>query len=415
MLRALLHHYHCQITMSKEAIQAISRLSQIKALFKPKPLSQHSFRLPDSSNVLFWVTQDAIDIQIDNVAFVSLRSLNRKHPPAPIGCVEPRLNVPVAVIQLVSPQNLPLEERRVWAALYTLFINRTVSRAILNIAPTIPNAPEIRRYLLESGLGGSRRDLVDPNDLVISRFAFWQGAGAPQGGGWLNPTGKAFMSNTPFPFIPTSTRQPTVIASHPLRPPKPKAGDIIYRRYIHTVQKVVSFVALDIDDEVHFQCFHKWSNLDRVNSAWKEAGSEDQHLAYLQERVKDPHSISIIGYWDDCPFGYFEVYWVKEDHTNTFGGTSLDYDRGCHVLVGDDDFRGFEYRLGWTTSIAHLMFLWDPRTTRLVNEPSVESPIVLMSTLSTGFSVEKEFDFPHKRSAYLTITRERFLQLPLLQ
>ncbi|KAG8929669.1 hypothetical protein FRC02_005258 [Tulasnella sp. 418] len=178
---------------------------------------------------------------------------------------------------------------------------------------------------------------------------------------------------------------------------------------------MVTLVALDLDDEIQFQCFHKWNNLDRVDSAWKEAGSEEHHRQYLEERVKDPHSIPIVGYWDDAPFGYFEAFWVKEDHTSTFGETSLDYDRGYHVLIGEDDFRGFEYRHGWAVSMIHLLFLWDPRTTRLVNEPAVESPLILMSTLSGGFAVQKEFDFPHKQSAYLTISRERFLQLPLLQ
>jgi hypothetical protein len=59
----------------------------------------------------------------------------------------------------------------------------------------------------------------------------------------------------------------------------------------------------------------------------------------------------------------------------------------------------------------HYMFLDEPRTERLVGEPKSSNSSVLMYDLMHGMAVDKFVDLPHKRSALMVLSRERFFQI----
>jgi hypothetical protein len=86
----------------------------------------------------------------------------------------------------------------------------------------------------------------------------------------------------------------------------------------------------------------------------------------------------------------------KENHVGPYiSGGPGDWDRGLHVLVGEDKFRGAERsklsitacKLGltdnnraatqWHRSLIHYCFLADPRTEKVMVEPKAENTSII--------------------------------------
>jgi hypothetical protein len=121
------------------------------------------------------------------------------------------------------------------------------------------------------------------------------------------------------------------------------------------------------------------------------------------------HSFPAIGLWDGKPFGYFEIYWVKEDMLGKhLGDRAGDFDRGVHVLIGEEDFRGKHRVKCWATALAHWAFVQDYRTNCMVLEPRVDNERFISTLNEAGYLKEGEITFPHKQSAFVKLRRENF-------
>ncbi|CCD94889.1 putative acetylase [Bradyrhizobium sp. ORS 375] len=190
---------------------------------------------------------------------------------------------------------------------------------------------------------------------------------------------------------------------HPRRPPKPVGR--VYSRFIPWLSDVVSFRAVDIERDLAL--VHRWLNDPRVDAFWNEAGDLDKHRRYLSSLEADPHMLPLIGCFGEQPFGYFELYWAKENRIAPFYDVA-DYDRGWHVIVGEDAFRGRGFITAWLPSLMHYMFLDDNRTMRIVGEPAAAHLQQLRNLDRAGFARIKNFDFPHKRATLVMLLRERF-------
>ncbi|WP_341987912.1 GNAT family N-acetyltransferase [Azorhizobium sp. AG788] len=190
---------------------------------------------------------------------------------------------------------------------------------------------------------------------------------------------------------------------HPLRAPMREG--LLYARFIPWLGRTISFHTADPD--LHLEPFHRWMNDPRVADIWEETGDRAQHRAYLEERRADPHAVPVIGCFDDVPFGYFELYWAKENRLGPHY-EAQDYDRGWHVLVGEDAFRGKAWLTAWLPSLMHFMFLDDPRTQRIVGEPKATHTQQIRNLDRSGFAKVKHVDFAHKRALLVMLLRERF-------
>ncbi|KAL8666398.1 MAG: hypothetical protein Q9202_001421 [Teloschistes flavicans] len=229
--------------------------------------------------------------------------------------------------------------------------------------------------------------------------------------------------HSPGPFasgshLPTYYPPPPTIFTftnnvrHPLRQKPPAQGETLYTRYIPSVDQYLSFRVASLshkppthrgpvsDPSPNFlppnsgvtpeslpsianmtispcdtDLLHTWMNDPRVNAAWGEAGPRSHQEAFLRRNLNDKHSFPVIGCWDGKPFGYFEIYWVKEDHLGR-QLSSHDYgnwDRGFHALVGEHEFRGAHRVRVWMSALVHCCFLADPRTERVLVEPRVDN------------------------------------------
>lgn len=244
--------------------------------------------------------------------------------------------------------------------------------------PALPEA--LRQGLLTQGIEGGLRSW---------RAQFWQ---RPQP--WLGP-----VSSAGYPALAQLTGQ----RRHPCRPPKPE-GDV-YRRYDHRLGAWISLRALAL--EADLPLFHRWQNQPRVATFWEEEGSLDQHRAYLQRQAADPHVLTLVGSLDDEPFAYFEAYWAAEDRIAPFYAVD-DYDRGIHMLVGEERLRGPQRVACWLPALVHYLLLDEPRTRRIVSEPRADNERMIGYLQRQGFYRQKDFDFPHKRAALMLLERERF-------
>ncbi|KAF4981722.1 hypothetical protein FZEAL_2524 [Fusarium zealandicum] len=311
-----------------------------------------------------------------------------------------------------------------WASVYALWLHPDHRDDDL-IAVSVDNE-QVGEYIHCTGLG-----VVSPfspksgatNDVVywLGREAFWQGAGAPDSQHWLqsrpevttfpgfNGTLGLFASQVGF------TRKGNVCTVHPVRPPKPKPGTVIYSRFIVELGQHLRILHIDAENPTHFEAYKRWQNSDRVNASWQERGPDEHHQAYLAGQLEDSHTMSCVFEWDGELAGYTELGWVKEDNAACFFSSNCnivvgEHDQNSHIIVGEERFRGGKRYEAVATSIKHCCFLRDPRTKQVIAEPRYDLAHVKIQDKYLPQEKKKRFDLPHKTAMLFALQRDRFFQ-----
>ncbi|HET8791527.1 MAG TPA: GNAT family N-acetyltransferase [Modicisalibacter sp.] len=194
-------------------------------------------------------------------------------------------------------------------------------------------------------------------------------------------------------------------AGHPQRPAKP-LGEV-YRRHDPRLGKTFSLRL--IEPEPDLARFVRWMHLPRVAEFWDQAWPEAELAAFIERRLADAHTLPLIGEFDGQPFGYFELYWAAEDRLAAYYPWAA-FDRGLHLLVGEEDVRGARFVDAWLAGLSHYAYLAEPRTTRLVLEPRHDNRRLFRHLERLGLSRLRDFDFPHKRASLVMGQRERFFE-----
>lgn len=221
----------------------------------------------------------------------------------------------------------------------------------------------------------------------------------------LGSIGGPFYSSSHLPTYYPSVPAQYIFTNgvrHPLRQRPPHQGETFYTRYVPSVGQYLSFrvpvlgtsktsvpqhghssstaSALTIprshspsQGSSDLDLLHKWMNDPRVNAAWGEAGPRTQIEEFLKQGLNSRHSFPVFGCWDGKPFGYFEIYWVKEDRFGRLLDNVGNYDRGLHVLVGENEYRGSHRVRIWLSSLVHYCWLADSRTETVMLEPRVDN------------------------------------------
>ncbi|KAF2842018.1 hypothetical protein M501DRAFT_988284 [Patellaria atrata CBS 101060] len=299
-----------------------------------------------------------------------------------------------------------------------------------------PGTPYASRPGSPSGEGAIRKE--PPLD---SSTAVTTGLWSPTGPG---PFHSASHQPTYYPPPPPQYVFTNNIR-HPLRPKPPRQGETFYTRYVPSVGQYISFrvasasskacifrgptssatvanlvartLASDSTTTVNWvgdcdtDLLHRWMNLPRVAHSWGESGPRSHQEAFLKNGLKSRHSFPVIGCWDGKPFGYFEIYWVKEDVLGKhLGGDCGNYDRGIHCLVGEQEYRGPERVKCWLSALVHWCWLSDLRTEVVIMEPRVDNVVLHNYLTEIGFYKEREVTFPHKQANLMKIRREAWSQ-----
>lgn len=240
------------------------------------------------------------------------------------------------------------------------------------------------------------------------------------------PQGLSSRPHSPGPFA-SSSHLPTYYPPapplytftqnirHPIRPKPPAQGQTIYTRFVPSLGQYLSFRTASMSSksptyrgptsggaggapnflppnsgvlsstlpslgnlQLHpcdTDLLHIWMNQPRVSAAWGVSGPLSTQEEFLKNGLNDKHSFPVIGCWDGIPFGYFEIYWVKEDQLGRHmtGSDVNDWDRGLHLLVGEQEFRGQHRVKVWMSALVHYCWLADPRTQRVLLEPRIDN------------------------------------------
>ncbi|MDC0716967.1 GNAT family N-acetyltransferase [Nannocystis bainbridge] len=190
---------------------------------------------------------------------------------------------------------------------------------------------------------------------------------------------------------------------HPLR--QDDGESLLYRRHCAAIDRTFSLRRFDLSRDLDLFC--AWMNDPVVAKFWEQAWPRAQLLDYIEQRQADPHTIPAIGWFDERPVAYYEIYWAKEDRLGPHYAAD-DFDRGFHMAIGDPEVRHRGWGRQWFLSMAHYLFLDDPRTQRLVGEPRVDQARVRNWANSTPWEEWGEVHFPHKTAVLMVLSRERF-------
>lgn len=230
-----------------------------------------------------------------------------------------------------------------------------------------------------------------PDDRHVQRSEFYQ---EPH---WY-PAPRADRMALPLVALPDGRHAPQ-------RPPAPDG--LFYDRHDPRISATLTLRAIDPSRDLDL--FHGWMNQVRVAFYWDLAQSKEELGLYLERLAADPHAFGAIGSLDGEPSTYFEIYWAKEDRLGSHYDAE-DYDRGWHALVGERRHLGRARTTAWFRAITHCLFLDDRRTGRIVGEPRADHLKMLAHGIASGYVKEKEFDFPHKRSALMVCPRASFFR-----
>jgi hypothetical protein len=137
------------------------------------------------------------------------------------------------------------------------------------------------------------------------------------------------------------------------------------------------------------ELLHKWMNDPRVAHSWGEDGPIAHQGAFLSAGLTSQHSVPVIGCFDGKPFGYFEIYYVKEDRlaAHLSAGSVGEWDRGLHCLVGEEEFRGPHRVKVWLSALVHFCWLADMRTQVVFMEPRVDNVKYVSLSIGNGVCV----------------------------
>lgn len=166
--------------------------------------------------------------------------------------------------------------------------------------------------------------------------------------------------------------------------------------------------ARPIQPEHDTDLIQAWMAKPHVVEFWDMDWPRDWIYDYLVRQAEDPARSPYLGFVDDLPVGYFEVYDPAHDVLGSHAPV-LPGDLGAHVLIGEEEYLG-RYSVALGRAVVRFLFR-RPGVLRIVGEPDVRNHNFLSLLAFLGFRKHSEIDLPDKRAAFMVCERDDFERL----
>ncbi len=166
--------------------------------------------------------------------------------------------------------------------------------------------------------------------------------------------------------------------------------------------------ARQVDPDRDTDLLHFWMNKPHVEEYWCMAWAPDLIRDYLQRHHDDPTRSAYVGFVDDDPVGYLEVYDPVHDVLGAHYPVQAG-DVGAHVLIGEEEYLG-RYSVALGFAVNRFLFR-RPDVRRIVGEPDVRNHNFLSLLAFLGYRKQSEIDLPDKRAALMVCERRPFERL----
>jgi RimJ/RimL family protein N-acetyltransferase len=163
-----------------------------------------------------------------------------------------------------------------------------------------------------------------------------------------------------------------------------------------------------VDPGLDTDLVHFWMNKPHVVEFWEMAWPADWIRDYLQRHYDDPTRSAYVGFVDDQPVGYMEVYDPVHDVLGAHYPVQPG-DVGAHVLIGEEEYLG-RYSVALGFAVNRFLFR-RPEVRRIVGEPDVRNHNFLSLLAFLGYRKDAEIDLPDKRAALMVCDRRTFQRL----
>ncbi len=163
-----------------------------------------------------------------------------------------------------------------------------------------------------------------------------------------------------------------------------------------------------LDPEHDTDLLTHWMNKPHVAEFWDMAWPRDWIYDYLKRHEEDPDRTTYLGFLDDRPIGYMEVYDPFHDVLGQHAPL-LPGDIGAHVLIGDEDQLG-RSSVAFGFAVNRYLFA-KPGVHRIVGEPDVRHHNFLSLLAFLGYRKHQELDLPDKTAAFMVCERRDFERL----
>ncbi len=166
--------------------------------------------------------------------------------------------------------------------------------------------------------------------------------------------------------------------------------------------------ARPLQPEHDVELLHHWMNQPHVVEFWEMAWPREWIRDYLVRQVDDPARSPCVGFADEEPIGYVEVYDPARDVLSAHAPIQPG-DVGAHVLIGEPEHLG-RSSVALGRAVVRRLFR-QPGVQRIVGEPDVRNHVFLTLLAFLGFRKHAEIELPDKRAAFMVCERADFERL----